>query len=113
MKKHSLLIILVGLIVGFVSAHSIFEHSYTAIFFWGAVGLITGTLISSDKVKNIGLLYGFFLMASFLLFGYQGTRGNLPKFIILALVFSIISSLCGWLSVFMGFKVKEALNSHK
>jgi len=106
MKKYCIYTIVIAIICGFVSAHSIFERSYTAILFWAVIGLLIGLWTMRNAVRNIGLLYGFFLMFAFLLFGYQGDRNHMIKFVLLSVGLSMISAFCGWLVVFIGSKLR-------
>ncbi len=104
---------IVGLLTGLVSAHSLFAHSATAIYFWGVIGLILGLFAPYPKVQKIGLVYGFTMMLSFLLFGFQGKSDKLLNFTALAVGLSVVSALCGWLSVFLGAKIKLLFRSKK
>jgi hypothetical protein len=100
---------LVGIICGFISAHTLFSHSYTAIIFWGIVGLVVGWFTPNEEVRTIGVHYGFMLILSFLLFNFGGTSDKLFVFILISLLFSIVGGLGGWLSVYVGHSIKVNL----
>ena len=99
--------LIIGILVGFLSAHSVFEHSYTAILFWGSVGLAIGWFTPVAKIRNCGLAYGFFLMLSFLIFGFQGDKSRFVSFGLLSLVLSLVSALAGWVALLVGAKLKN------
>lgn len=97
----------VGIICGFISAHTLFSHSYTAIIFWGVVGLITGWFTPNKEIRTMGFSYGFMLILSFLLFNFNGTSNKLFGFILISLLFSIGGAFGGWLSVYVGNWTRE------
>jgi hypothetical protein len=105
--------LLVGVLTGLISAHTLFAHSITAIYFWGIIGLILGALIPNSKARVVGLAYGFSMMLSFLLFGFQGQRSSLLGFIVLAIGLSLVSAFCGWLAVYVGVKIKLYFTKRK
>ena len=83
---------LVGIVTGYITIHSIFEHSWTSIFLWVGVGLIVIYISKSRKTAIWAtIIYSFLTIASWLLSGFQGTTDKLPQ--LFAIIF-IASSLC-------------------
>jgi uncharacterized membrane protein YccC len=100
---------LIGIACGFISAHTLFSHSYTALFFWGIVGLVAGWFTPHEEIRTMGFHYGFILILSFLLFNFGGTSKTLFEFVLLSLLFSIVGGLAGWLSVYVGYWIRKKL----
>jgi hypothetical protein len=95
--------ILLGVIFGALSNYSILRGSWHNIIVWGIVGILIGLFIYNKKyIKQAGLLYGFSLAVTFLISGFKGTSDKLPGFILMVIVFAILSALCGWAAVFVG-----------
>ncbi len=100
---------LLGIVVGFISVHTLFIGSAWAIVFWGIVGLVLGWFTEKENVRIIGVHYGFMLVLSFLLFGFHGKSEVFLKFLLASIGASIIGGLCGWLNIYVGNWLKNKL----
>jgi hypothetical protein len=97
----------VGIVCGLLSTQ-VLLIGWGNLLFWGLVGVILGWFTKGKKeVIQSGLWYGFFLSLSFLFSGFQGTPDKLPGFILLSFALSVVGALGGWLSVFVGNKLKR------
>ncbi len=95
-RMYLFLAVLAGLITGFFTIHSIFEHSWTSIFLWIAVGL-TVVYFSPNRRAAIwaGALFGFFDIATWLMTGFQGESSQLTGIISLSVLFGALGAACG------------------
>lgn len=96
MKPYYVAAVVGGLLCGFVTIHSAFEHSWTSIIFWVACGLLL-VAFAPNRMQGHhgGALFGFFTIASWLASGFQGASSALPGFIVLTLVLSTLGGACG------------------
>lgn len=98
---------LVGIICGYISAQPFAFLNWKNLFLWAAVGLLVG-FIARDwhKAKAAGGFYGFFLTASFLIFGFEGSTDKIFGFILFSIGLSIIGVFCGILLGWIGHWIK-------
>ena len=101
--KYYISALVVGVVAGILSAHSLFAHSWTAILFWGAVGVVLGFFTKGRKdVIRSGIVYGVFLTLSFLLGGFQGALDKFAGFALFSILLCIPGALGGIIAVFIG-----------
>lgn len=109
MKLAYLISAFVGIVVGFLSTRGVLLGSWLDLFLWGAAGVIIGLFVSEKKIlARSGLLYGFFVTFSFLMTGFRGASDKFVGFLIFSIFLSAIGALCGWLAVYIGYKIKQA-----
>ena len=115
MPKHKLSILsgLVGVILGYISAHTFFASSWTALIPWGLIGLILGyTALNRKEVFIPGVLYGFFLTFSFLVFGFHGANDKFASFLLFSLILSLVGALGGSVLFVIGITLKSKVGTH-
>ena len=104
-----LLSIIIGLILGWVSAQTPLVSSWIALLPWGAAGLVIGALARGRRRALMsGALYGFFLCAAFLIAGFKGQ--SIAKFSGLLIALSLLGALCGLILGLIGNWIKSKLN---
>lgn len=110
-RKYILVLsIIVGVLIGFLSAKSFFNATWTALILWYLVGLVLGTLcFDRMSVMYSGIIYGILLTVSFLIFGFQGSPDKLVGFIVFALILSIFGALGGLIATFSGYFIGKKL----
>lgn len=87
---------LVGILTGFVTIHSPLAHSWTSMIFWVIVGLIILYFSNERRIATYaGADFGFLTIFTWLFSGFQGASNQLPGFLTLTLILSIIGALCG------------------
>jgi hypothetical protein len=101
---------LVGVVFGFISAHSpLFSTSWIALIFWGIVGVAIGFLSRGKREAMVsGGVYGFFLVLSFLAFGFHGASTQVSSFVLLMLVLGVIGIVCGLITSWIGLWIKNS-----
>lgn len=98
---------IIGILVGYMSSITFFAHSWTALFLWGATGLLIGYFVPNKITSHLaGALFGVTLVASFLLFGFHGASDKFLGFLVLTTVLSIVGALCGLVVTYIGFWAK-------
>jgi hypothetical protein len=101
-KLYFLISALIGIVTGFVTIYSIFQHSWTSIFLWVGVGLIVIYLSKSRKVGIWGAaIYSFITISSWLLTGFKGTPDKLPQLFLIILIASTLCALAGALGAYL------------
>jgi hypothetical protein len=66
-------------------------------------GIVLGLFVLGRRqILVVGVVYGIFLSVTFLLSGFQGTPGNLPGFLVLTLLLSVVGAVAGVVTVFIG-----------
>lgn len=98
----------IGIVFGILSNYSILLGSWINLVVWSIVGILIGFFIENKSyIRSSGLIYGFFLVASFLIFGFKGTSDKIFSFILLSILLSFVGSICGLALVFIGNWVKK------
>ncbi len=109
MKSRFLLYIaiLVGAVVGILSAH--FALGPVASFiFWGVSGIALGLFVKDKKtIIWSGILYGILLSISFLFSSFGGTADKIAGYSIFILALCPVGALGGILTVFIGSKLRR------
>ncbi len=106
MKKLLLISGLIGIILGALSAHTFFIHSWLALVPWGIVGIAIG-YFSGGKKQGIwaGAFYGFFLCVSFLIAGFKGS--SFVRLIPLLIAMGLLGKLSGLVLGIIGNWIKN------
>ncbi|SRR5258706_8139816 len=105
MKTYLLAIIagVVGIACGLVSHTFLLEGQWFNLVVWGIAGIVLGVFAQGRRqFVGVGIVYGVFLSVTFLLSGFQGSPGNLPGFLVLTLLLSVVGALGGLVTVFIG-----------
>jgi hypothetical protein len=98
---------LVGITFGLLGNYSVLKSSWFNLVVWAVVGILIGMFIEEKRfIKWSGISYGFFLVLSFLVSGFQGKSDKIISFGIFTVILSIIGSFCGWVLVFLGNWIK-------
>ena len=104
---HLLLSALFGLVVGFASARGLLLSSWTALVPWFVGGAIAGGVANVRGVAIwSGAAYGVALSISFLVTGFSGVLEQLPSFLILTALLSIVGAAGGVASAWLGYAVR-------
>ena len=112
MNRRSLLClaVILGLGLGELSARVLFVGSWYSLVVWGIAGMLVGyRALDRGAVRYAGLLYGFTLVAMFILAGYGGAM-TVKGWVgagILALIFGALGALGGWVSAVVGNLLKN------
>jgi hypothetical protein len=113
MKSNAILIAspLVGIACGLVSHLSFLEGKWLNLVLWGVVGVVLGLFASGRRqVVWAGVLFGFCMTVVFLISGFQGNPNQLPAFLVLTLVLSVVGVAGGLVSVFVGSRLRGILH---
>ena len=106
-----------GLSLGLISAHTLFAHSWTALILWGIVGLGVGGVLPKHEgarfqtAHTAGTMYGFFVSASFLIFGFQGASSQFPRFLVVVVILGLAGAACGLVLSMVGQKTRDLAQS--
>src|SRR6266567_3668187 len=98
MKSYTMAIVagVVGIACGLASHTFLLEGQWFNLVVWGLVGIALGFFVQARRqIVVVGIVYGVFLSVTFLLSGFQGTAGNLPGFLVLTLLLSVVGALGG------------------
>ena len=107
----------IGFSIGLLSANTLFAHSWTALPFWGIVGVGVGAAFPKYERRRLqaahtaGILYGLFLSAAFLLFGFHGAPSEFPRFMVVVVILSVVGAACGVFLGMIGQKVRGLAHS--
>ena len=104
--------LILGVALGELSARVLFVGSWASLIIWGVAGVLVGYRTTDMRTaRAVGSVYGFVLVAAFILFGYGGamTVHGWTGAGILALIFGAIGALCGMLSAVVGNILKSKL----
>ena len=105
-RLYALLAALLGIATGFITIHSFFAHSWTSMILWVAVGIAVVYRTPNLKAAMYaGAAFGFFDILLWLAFGFQGASNQVRGFTILALVLSIVGSICGAVGAFLYYRL--------
>ena len=105
MKRYTAAIIagVVGIACGLVSHTYLLEGKWFNLIVWAIAGIVLGLFVLGRRqIVVVGVVYGIFLSVTFLLSDFQGTPGNLPGFLVLTLLLSVVGAVAGVVTVFIG-----------
>ncbi len=103
---------LVGLVTGFISVHTLFAGSWTALIFWGILGFSVGALGTSSRQSLMaGVTFGVLLTITFLLAGFKGAQSEFGRFMALSLALGVLGGICGLVLAGFGYWAKNRLSS--
>jgi uncharacterized membrane protein len=108
--------IIVGIILGVISAFTFLSHSSFALLPWGLGAMFVGHYSRDQwEGRRAGGLYGLFLMLGFLLAGYRGTfeLRQLMGFFVLCFIVVVIGTLCGALLASLAISMRELYNKSR
>ena len=104
-RLYILLSALVGIATGFVTIHSFFEHSWTSMILWVALGLVV-VYFSKDRKSAMyaGASFGFCTIFFWLIAGFGGSLSQVRGFALLLILLSIFGALCGSVGALLFFR---------
>jgi hypothetical protein len=101
-----ILSILAGVILGFLSARTIFVGSWLSLVPWAMAGLLVGYWSGKRQAIINGALYGFAIAFTFMLAGYSGSASLVSRVPFFALL-GLIGAVCGAALGFTGGRVRN------
>ena len=103
--------LILGGILGTLGARYLFVGSAHSLIPWSLAGLLLGYWCKSRKeAVIIGILYGFALVFSFMLAGYQGVAPLVTRIAPFA-VLGLVGAFCGFVLTEISVSLKPKVNT--
>ncbi len=94
---------IVGVVCGLISDYSFMAGSWLNLVFWALAGVLLGYLLGNEaNLRGSGISFGLFLTLSFLLAGFQGASDQVPGFLLLTALLSLVGIVAGVASLWIG-----------